>query len=107
MFDSTKIKKRADIEEFFRLIRACSEIECTPHAFFRLSKKQRGILDLEELERILQKEVPFLAGIQYNNNYAIFYRYKNKILKMILKIIDRKINIVTFYFIQEWQIPKI
>lgn len=54
-------------------------------------------------------ESPFLVGIQENGNYAVFYKYKkNKFLRIIIDIREiRKVNIVTFYFIEEWQIPKI
>jgi len=47
------------------------------------------------------------VGFQYNENYAAFYKYKNKNLKMIIDFGNTKVKIVTFYFIQEWQIPKI
>lgn len=105
----TLIKKRVDIEYFIKIIKKYKkeQIECTDHTFFRLSEKQRKIFTDEELKRILTKEKPFLVGIQYNNNHAVFYKYKDKNLKMILKIDNRKVNIVTFYFIEEWQIPKI
>lgn len=109
MSDNTKIKKRIDIEKFIKLIGSYlpEQIECTQHTFFRLSQKQREMFTCESLKRILKKERPFLAGIQHNENYAVFYKYQNKNLKIILGINDRKINIVTFYFIEEWQIPKI
>jgi len=86
MFDSTKIKKRVNIEDFIRLIKDYSQeqIECTQHTFFRLSQKQREIFTCEKLKMILKKEMPFLVGIQYNKNYAAFYKYQNKNLKMIL-----------------------
>jgi len=109
MFDETKIKKRVDIEEFINFIKGykSEQIECTNHTFFRLSEKQRKIYTDDELRKILIREKPFLIGIQHNQNYAVFYKYKNKNLKMILNFADRKIKIVTFYFIEEWQIPKI
>lgn len=109
MFDNTKIKKRVDVGDFIKLIQkyAPEQIECTDHTFFRLSEKQREIFTCNELKGILKKEKPFLAGIQHNGNYAIFYKYQNKNLKIILNIGGRKVNIVTFYFIEEWQIPRI
>ena len=55
----------------------------------------------------LQELSAFLVGIQENENYSVFYRYKNKIYRIILGIDSRKINIVTFYFIDERQVPKI
>jgi len=109
MFEETKIKKKVKIEEFLDFLKDYKpeQIECTHHTFFRLSEKQRKIYTCDELRRILAKEKPFLIGIQYNGNYAVFYKYNNKKLKMIINLDNRKIKIVTFYFIEEWQIPKI
>jgi len=75
--------------------------------FFRLSEKQRKIFACEQLREIITTKRPFLVGIQYNKNYAVFYKYENKTLKLIVNFGDRKVKIVTFYFIEEWQIPKI
>lgn len=109
MFNDTRIKEKIDTEKFVKQIRTYDEekIECTSHTFFRLSQKQRKIFTCEELKKILMDEKPFLVGIQYNGNYAVFYKYENKNLKIILNINKRKVNIVTFYFIGQWQIPKI
>ncbi len=109
MFNNTKIKKRVDINEFVKFIKEFNKeyIECTDHTFVRLSQKQRKIFTCEELKRILFDEKPFLVGIQHNENYAVFYKHKNKNLKIILGINSQKINIVTFYYIEQWQIPKI
>jgi len=83
------------------------QIECTSRTFFRLSGTQRKLYTCEELKKILLKEKPFLVGIQHNGNYSAFYRHKGKNLRMIIRMDFGKINIVTFYFIEEWQIPKI
>ena len=109
MFEETKIKKKVEIAEFIGFIKKYKpeQIECASHTFFRLSEKQRKIYTCDELRKILTQETPFLVGFQYNKNYAVFYKYKNKNLKMIIAFNDRKIKIVTFYFIEEWQIPKI
>jgi len=108
MFNDTKIEKKVDIEKFIRFVEDDKKsIECTDHTFFRLSEKQRKIFTCSELRKILIKEKPFLVGIQYNKNYAVFYKYQNKNLKMIINFNNRKVKIVTFYFIEEWQIPKI
>ena len=109
MFEGTKIKEKVKIEEYLKLINNYkeSQIECTDHTFFRLSQKQRAIFTCSELKRILIQDKPFLVGTQFNKNYATFYRRENKTFKIILRIDNRKINIVTFYFIEEWQIPKI
>jgi hypothetical protein len=109
MFEETTIKKRVEIEEFIKFIKEykIGQIECTTHTFFRLSEKQRKIHTCDELRKILTKEKPFLVGFQHNENYAVFYKRQNKNLKMIVALNERKVKIVTFYFIEEWQIPKI
>lgn len=109
MFENTKIKKKVAVQSFLGFIKDYKneEIECTPHTFTRLSEKQRKIYTCKELKRILMQEKPFLVGHQYNKNYAAFYKYNNKNLKIIVILNNRKVKIVTFYFIEEWQIPKI
>lgn len=109
MLNSTKIKEKIDVRDFSEIIHKYKRenIECTAHTFFRLSQKQRKIFICEELRKILTTQQPFLVGLQYNNNYAVFYNHKGKTLKIILSILNRKINVVTFYFIKKWQIPKI
>ena len=109
MLQETKIQKKVRISEFLKFIKEYKneEIECTTHTFTRLSEKQRKIYTCNELKRILMQEKPFLVGFQYNENYAVFYKYNNKNLKIIVILNDRKVKIVTFYFIEEWQIPKI
>ncbi len=110
MFEDTKIRERVTVSTFTeRISKIKSEdIEDTKHTFFRLSEKQRAIYTLDELRRIIIQEKPFLVGIQYNECYAVFYRYKGKVLKIIVVFnTSTKLNIVTFYFIKEEQIPKI
>jgi len=109
MFESTKIAKKVDTEKIFKIIKKYSKesIKCTDHTFFRLSEKQRKIFTCDELRKILSNNKPFLAGIQYNQNYALFYKHQNKNLKIVVNIDNRKVKIVTFYFIKEWQIPRI
>ena len=109
MSNETKIEKRVEVKAFLDFIKNYKEeqIKCTEHTFFRLSEKQRKIFTCSKLKRILTKETPFLVGIQYNKNYAVFYKHQNKNLKLIVNFSDRKVKIVTFYFIEEWQIPKI
>lgn len=109
MLESTKIIKKVSIEKLFETIKKFSKenIECTQHTFFRLSEKQRKIFTCNELRETLLNNKPFLGGIQHNGNHALFYKYQNKNLKLVVNINNRKVKIVTFYFIQEWQIPKI
>tara|TARA_Y100000310_G_scaffold343227_2_gene449891 strand:+ start:1277 stop:1612 length:336 start_codon:yes stop_codon:yes gene_type:complete len=111
MPSGNKIKEKIEIDDFLEIIKEYSkeQIECTHHTFFRLSEKQRKIFTCETVKEYLFHETPFLVGVQENRNYAIFYKYKKK--KFIRIIADmrnmRKINIVTFYLIEEYQIPRI
>ncbi|MBR9701428.1 hypothetical protein GOV13_00735 [Candidatus Pacearchaeota archaeon] len=109
MFNGTKIEKKVDIANFLEFLKDYKkeQIECTHHTFFRLSEKQRKIFTCKQLREIITTKRPFLVGIQYNQNYAIFYKHQNKNLKIIVNFNNRKVKIVTFYFIEEWQIPKI
>lgn len=107
--EGTRIKEKISISDFKSMIKkyAPERIECTPHTFFRLNRAQRQIITCEELKDILINQSPFLVGLQQNGNYSVFYKHQGKIWRIILKIDSRKINIVTFYFIEEWQIPKL
>ena len=111
MVYGNRINKKIEVEEFLETIKEYSkeQIECTNHVFFRLSEKQRENFTCETIKEYLFHKTPFLVGVQENGNYAIFYRYKKKkFLRIIADItIIRKINIVTFYLIDESQIPKI
>jgi len=109
MFNDTKIKEKIEIEDFLKILSKYSKdkIDCTKHTFFRLSEAQRKIYTCEELKKILIQQKPFLVGLQYNENYALFYKYNNRNLKILVNLDITKIKIVTFYFIQQWQIPKI
>ena len=109
MFNDTQIKKKLSNLDFIKIMSKFSEkqIECTEHTFFRLSKSQKKMFTCDEIGKVLLKDRPFLVGVQYNENNAVFYKYKSKNLKIILSIRDRKVNIVTFYFIKELQIPRI
>ena len=74
---STRIKAKIEVKDFTNLIKKYKKehVECTKHTFFRLNEAQRKIYTADELTRILLKETPFLAGIQFNGNYTIFYHY--------------------------------
>src|SRR3989338_4572867 len=100
-----KIIEKIETDKFLTLLSRYTEdqIEHTVHTFFRLSQKQRQIYTEKELRQIIMKEKPFLVGLQYNGNYAAFYLYNNKMLKIIISLKIRKVNIVTFYFINKWQ----
>ena len=95
MFEYTKIKEKVQISLFLERVKKIKQekIECTTHAFFRLSKKQKAVYTEGELKRVLIEEAPFLVGIQDNECHAVFYNYKGKILKMIVVFNSTKLNI--------------
>ena len=109
MVDGNKIIEKVEIDNILELIKEYSEeqIECTNHTFFRLSEEQRKVFKCEELKNYILYESPVFVGIQKNKNYAVFYKHNKKIIKMIVDIQLDKINIVTFYFIEKDQIPRI
>lgn len=103
MFNPTKIEKRVNIKNFLDFIQEYNKknIECAEQTFFRISEKQRKIFTVKELIKIITQKKPFLVGVQYNKNYAVFYEYKNRNLKIIVNLRNKKIKIVTFYFIEK------
>lgn len=104
MLEPNKIKKKVPINDFIALIRKYSleQVEDSSHTFKRLSQRQREIFNIEEIRRLLFMERPFLVGIQKNENYAAFYKHQGKNLRVILKMENTKIKIVTFYYILKW-----
>jgi|SRR3989344_4179396 len=109
MLHPNHIKKKVLVNDFIALIRSYlpSQIEDSGHAFDRMNSRQREIFNIEEVRKILLIGWPFFVGIQENGNHACFYKHQGKNIRMILRIETAKIKIVTFYYIMEWQIPKI
>ena len=101
------ISKKVEINEFLETIKGykSEHIECTNHTFFRLSEKQRKIFKCEKLKEFILHEEPVFVGLQNNGNYAVFYKYEKKTMRMIIDLIYQKINIVSFYFINE--VPRV
>lgn len=101
------IKRKIEIKEFLDIVKTYKpdQIECTAHTFFRLSEEQRKIFKCENLKEFILNDEPILVGLQFNGNYATFYSYEKKIMRMMLNIQYEKINIVTFYFVN--QLPRI
>ena len=104
-----RIKEKKEIEDFIAIIKRYGkdQIQTTSHTFFHFSKKQKEIFSESWIKEIIFDEKPFLVGIQYNKNWAVFYEYKEDVLKVVLDIIMDKIYIVTFYVIDKSQIPEI
>jgi len=104
-----KIKKKVKVSKFLEQIQEYKkdDIETTNHTFFHLNEKQRKIYGESWLKELLFNETPLLAGVQYNNLWTLFYKYKKDIWRIIVDIQIDKIYIVTFYKIDIEQIPKI
>lgn len=82
-------------------------IECTKHTLFRLSEKQRKIFTCEEIKKFLLHENPLAVAIQYNGNYAVYYKYKEqKLIKVIISIRATFIRIIMFMIVEKEQMPK-
>ncbi|MCK4647525.1 hypothetical protein KAT24_01180 [Candidatus Pacearchaeota archaeon] len=109
MVSGHKIKTKIELNEFLERIREYEkkDIEPTKHTFFRLNEKQREILNEGKIKEILTNEIPILVGIQYNNLWAVFYKYENDFIRIIIDIQLNKIYIVSFYLIDKTQIPRI
>jgi len=109
MVEGNKIVEKVEIEDFIELVRRYSseQIECTNHTFFRLSEEQRKVFKCDNLKEYILYENPIRVGMQKNKNYAVFYKYNKKVMRMIIDVQMSKINIVTFYFIEQNQIPRI
>ena len=104
-----KIKKKVEVNTFLEMIQEFEEkdIRISPHSFFRFNEKQRETYNQKFISEILLHETPFLVGIQNNGLWALFYKYKKEIWRIIVDFQIDKIYIVTFYKINREQIPKI
>ncbi len=110
MIKGHRIEKKEEASRFLDRIKNYDKevIYCTKHTFFRLSEKQRKVFKCEYLKRLLLEEEPILVGIQYNNNYAVFYDYKeNRVIRIMLDIKPKEIQIVTFYIMDRNKIPRL
>ena len=110
MVQGHRIERKIKVNNFLDIIKNYSResINCTDHTFFRLSEKQRKIFICDKIRDYLLLEIPRLVGIQYNRSYAVFYKYqKKRFIRIILDVGLDKIEVVTFYIIEEYQLPRI
>lgn len=109
MIKGHKIERKIKIKDYLAIISNFTEeqIYTTDHTFFRLKEKERKVFKDRLIKEFILGQDPILVGIQYNRNYAVFYKHKKDILKIILDIQPTKINVVTFYIIDNKQIPRI
>ena len=102
----TRIIKEIEYFEFKELIdRFKGRIKVSLHAYFRLNEMQRKVYKDWSLIELLTEEKPEFIGIQKNKNYALFLSKKQGYLRIIFKVNEDNIEIVTFYIIEN--IPKI
>ncbi len=107
MINGHKIEMKIEENEFLDLIQDKEDINISNHALFRYKKEDKKIYQ-DMVEDFIKNKKPFLVGLQYNQKYAVFYKYeKNDIFKVIIDIRPNSINIVTFYIIDSKQIPRI
>ena len=110
MIKGHRIEKFEEVKNFLNRIEAYDEtrMESTKHTLFRLSERQRKVFSCENLKRILLHENPLKVGIQYNGNYALYYSGKesSEVIKMIIDLKPSLIKVVTFYVIDNSQLPK-
>jgi len=107
MVKGHRIERAIETEEFLELMKTYinESIECTHHTFFRLNNKQRKIFKCQKIRDLLIHEIPPLVGVQYNGCYAVFYRHMKRFIRMILNIDPKKIEVVTFYIVD--QLPRL
>lgn len=96
-----------DIKEFRDQVKHINFITSTAHTAFHLKKAERDIFIDQIIKEYINIENPMLVGLQKNGCYAVFYRYGNDILRVILDMQINKIEIVTFYIIDKKQLPEI
>ncbi len=110
MIKGHKIERKIEIAEFLEHVKELnkSDINTTDHTFFRLNQKQRKVFKEGVIKELILHKSPLLVGIQYNGCYAVFYPYDKETLRVTLDIqLNNKINIVTFYTIDNRQIPRL
>lgn len=102
----TRIIKEVTYFEFREVIEKYkNNIKINAHAYFRLSEMQRKVYKDYTLIQILTEEKPEFIGRQQNGNYAVFFIRKQGYMRLIFKIVQQNIEIITFYMIDH--IPKI
>ncbi len=97
-----------EVSVFLERIRSfdSNSIDCSDHAFFRLSEKQRKVFTCEKIKDYLLNQTPLKVGIQNNGNFAVFYNYgKTTVIKIIIDMRLTLINTVTFYIIDRSRVP--
>ena len=105
MIDGYQIKEKMSIKTFLEKFNSYSpeDLDITPHAFFRLSQKQRKLYKEEDLINTIYSIRPVEVAIHKDGRYVVIYPFKGKLLKVIFEIFPSKIYIVTFYILNKKQ----
>jgi|SRR3989338_10231445 len=94
----TRIIKEVSFSEYLEFLdKYKDKIKINSHAYFRLSEMQRKVYKDEALIKMLTEEKPAFIGIQKNQNYALFFSTKKGYLRIILKITNQYLELITFY----------
>ena len=92
-----RIIRVLSLEEFHEILENYkNNINISKHALSHLSRKQRNLFCKEDLMWPLLYETPSLIGEQNNGFFVIFFKRKESYLKIILNILEQRIEIVTF-----------
>ena len=80
-------------------------VHTTDHTFFRLNEQQRKVYKEKIIKLLILGQDPVFIGIQYNGNYAVFYKYEKATVRIMMDIQPTHINVVTFYIVDDDKIP--
>lgn len=95
--NTQKIIERIDKDQFKELVsKYKTKIFVGGHALEHLSMGQRKLYEEDNLKNPLLKEKPVEIGLQKNGRYAVYYTRNKGFLKLILSIMDNRLEIVTF-----------
>ena len=95
-----EINKKITLREFANIVKYYSDgkINCSPHAFFRLSEKQREITKADTLLNYLLTKKPINVYLQVNGRYKVQYsQSQNKCINLFIETRPHELEIVTFY----------
>ncbi|MBI3032223.1 hypothetical protein HYY69_02005 [Candidatus Woesearchaeota archaeon] len=94
---TTRITKEISFSEYNLLKEKYnSKVSICPHAASHISNYDRNIYNQEELKKILVSEKPYFIGYQENENYAVFFKRKDYYLRIVFKIRNNELHIITF-----------
>ena len=96
--------RELDAAEFKEIV-GSKNVILSQHTLNHLSAAQRKVFKQDELIHLIKKGNPRKAYLQQNGNYAAYFRTSDGYRKVIIKIKNGEIAIITFMDVSE--IPKI